>query len=298
MKVVISGSSGVIGQRLVASLEAAGETVVRLVRQESRNNTTGTHRWDPANQLLDAAAIDGCDAVVNLNGRNIGDGRWTPQTKEELRSSRVLPTRTLARAIARCERPPPVLINASAVGIYGDRGDEELDESSSPGDGFLAELAREWEAAAGAAASPRTRVVALRLGMVVSREGALEKMLTPFRYCVGGPIGSGRQWWPWVSIDDVIGAVRFVISSPEVSGPINVVSPRPLRCREFTAALGRVLKRPAILPMPAFAVRLVLGEMADALLLASALVRPTVLEHHGFRFRVADLENAIRLALE
>jgi len=298
VKVVISGSSGVIGQRLVASLEAAGETVVRLVRQESRNNTTGTHRWDPANQLLDAAAIDGCDAVVNLNGRNIGDGRWTPQTKEELRSSRVLPTRTLARAIARCERPPPVLINASAVGIYGDRGDEELDESSSPGDGFLAELAREWEAAAGAAASPRTRVVALRLGMVVSREGALEKMLTPFRYCVGGPIGSGRQWWPWVSIDDVIGAVRFVISSPEVSGPINVVSPRPLRCREFTAALGRVLKRPAILPMPAFAVRLVLGEMADALLLASALVRPTVLEHHGFRFRVADLENAIRLALE
>jgi uncharacterized protein (TIGR01777 family) len=298
VNVVVSGSSGMIGQRLVTALEAAGDTVIRLVRDESRNNTTECRRWDPASDELDASVIDGCDAVVNLNGRNMGDDRWTPLVKEDLRDSRILPTRTLARAIGECDSPPQVLINASAVGIYGDRGEEELDERSGAGEGFVAELGHEWEAAARAAASQRTRVVMLRMGMVIARGGALGKMLTPFRMGVGGPIGPGTQWWPWVSIEDVIGAIRFTMRKQELSGPVNVVSPRPSRCREFARALGHVLKRPALLPVPGFAARLLFGEMVDELLLSSALVRPAVLETHGFRFRQPDLENAIRLTLE
>jgi uncharacterized protein (TIGR01777 family) len=298
VNVVISGSSGLIGQRLTADLRASGADVVRLVRNPSPNRGPGSREWDPSNGRIDGSIIDGADAVINLNGRGIGDGRWTPQVKQELIASRIHPTRTLAEAILKSDTPPAVLINASAVGIYGDRGDEELDERSTAGEGFLAELSQEWESAAEAARTGDTRVVALRLGMVISRGGALAKMLTPFKMGLGGPFGSGRQWWPWVALDDVIGAVRFVLGNNNVSGPINVVSPQQVTCRDFTRTLAGVLKRPAVLPVPGFAARLAIGEMADALLLASARVRPAALEAAGFHFRLGDLEDAIRMAVK
>jgi uncharacterized protein (TIGR01777 family) len=298
MKAVISGASGLIGRRLVADLESAGSRIVRLVREFGSTEREGTAPWNPTTGELDPAVLAGADVVINLNGRNVGEGRWTSAVKDELRSSRLQPTRTLVDAIGRAHPPPKLLINASAIGYYGDRGEETLDESSAPGSGFLAELSSAWEEAAVAAQSADTRVVILRLGMVVGRGGALAKMLTPFKLGLGGPFGSGKQWWSWVAMEDVIGATRFTIARPEVTGPLNVVSPQPLRCRDFARTLGRVLRRPAVLPMPAPMARLAIGEMADALLLASAKVRPAALERLGFSFRVPSLDQAIRQALE
>jgi uncharacterized protein (TIGR01777 family) len=298
MKAVISGASGLIGRRLAADLEATGIRVLRLIRVLGSTERQGTVPWDPTTGELDPAVLVGTDVVINLNGRNVGEGRWTSAVKDELRSSRLQPTRTLVDAICRADPPPKLLINASAIGYYGDRGEETLEESAAPGSGFLAELSSAWEEAAAAARSAGTRVVMLRLGMVVGRGGALAKMLTPFKLGLGGPIGSGKQWWSWVSIEDVIGTTRFAIARPEVTGPINVVSPQPLRCRDFARTLGQVLRRPAVLPMPAPMARLALGEMADALLLASANVRPAALERLGFSFRVPSLEQAIQRAVD
>jgi uncharacterized protein (TIGR01777 family) len=296
-KIVISGASGLIGSQLRAALESAGYTVLQLVRNASAVNGEHAAHWDPARGQLDSQLLAGAEAVINLNGRNVGDGRWTTEVKQTLKSSRLLPTQTLVEAIREADPAPRLLINASAVGFYGDRDDEVLDEDSPAGEGFLAELTREWEATASAAKSAETRVVLLRLGMVVGRGGALSRMLTPFRLGLGGPIGSGSQWWPWVAAEDVTSVVRFALGNEEVAGALNVVSPELVRCRDFTRVLGRVLKRPAFLPLPAPAARLALGEMADALLLASARVHPTALENYGFRFRVAKLEEAIRRAL-
>jgi len=298
MKIIISGASGLVGRWLVPDLEAAGHQVVRLARGEVESGTTSAARWDPARGELDPAVLSGADAVVNLNGRTIGEGRWTPRVKQELRSSRIRSTETLARAIGAAASPPPLLVSASAVGYYGDRGEELLDEAAPAGTGFLAELARDWEQAALAAASGRTRVVLLRLAMVVGRGGALERMLLPFRLGVGGPIGSGRQWWPWVAMADVIGAVRFVLDQPAASGPINLAAPQQVRCANFAKALGQVLNRPSLLRLPAAAARLAMGEMADALLLASARVQPAALEGLGYSFRVPDLATAIRHAID
>ena len=279
------------------SLEAAGHEVVRLVRVSTRI-APGEAVWDPAAGTLDPALIDGADAVINLNGRSIATGRWNSAVKEELRSSRLDSTRTLADAIGNAENPPRLLINASAVGYYGDRGDEMLEESSSIGEGFLAELSRDWEGAALAARSERTRIALLRLGMVVARGGALGKMLTPFKLGVGGPIGSGRQFWPWIGIDDVCGIIEFILGHEEIEGPVNAVAPQEIRCSNFARTLGRVLSRPAVMPMPAFAARLALGEMADSLLLASQRVRPKVLEDSSYAFRSPSLNGAIRIALK
>jgi hypothetical protein len=298
MKIIISGSSGLVGRWLVPDLEAAGHQVVRLVRGEVRPGTAGVATWDPARGGIDAGVLASVDAVINLNGRTIGEGRWTARLKEELRSSRIRSTETLAGAIATAATPPPLLINASAVGYYGDRGEEALDEDSPAGTGFLAELARDWERAALAAASDRTRVVLLRLAMVVGRGGALERMLLPFRLGAGGPIGSGRQWWPWIAMEDVIGVVRFLLEQPAVAGPLNLASPQEIRCADFTKTLGRVLNRPSLLRLPAPAARLMMGEMADALLLASARVRPAALTRLGYSFRVPDLDTAIRHAID
>jgi uncharacterized protein (TIGR01777 family) len=298
MKAVISGASGLIGRRVAADLENAGSRVLRLVRQPGSTEMAGTAPWNPAAGELDPTVFADTDVVINLNGRNVGEGRWTPAVKDELRSSRLRPTRTLVDAIGRADPPPKLLINASAIGYYGDRGEETLDETSAPGDSFLANLSNEWEEAAAAAQTADTRVVMLRLGMVVGRGGALAKMLPPFKLGLGGPIGSGRQWWSWVAIEDVIGAIRFAIARPELKGPVNLVSPEPMRCRDFARTLGRVLRRPAVLPMPAAMARLALGEMADALLLASAKVRPAALESLGFSFRVPSLDRAIRRAVE
>ncbi len=296
MKIIISGASGLVGSALVPDLTSNGHNVVRLVRmprQPSRDEAI----WDPAKGDLDPTVLDGAGVVVNLNGRSIGQGRWNARVKDELRSSRIDATTTIAAAIARCEDPPSLLVNASAVGYYGDRGDEVLDEGSAPGTGFLADLSRDWEQAALAARSKNTRVVLLRFGMIVANGGALEKMLLPFKLGLGGPMGSGRQFWSWVGMSDVLGVIRFAIDNPELSGPVNVVSPQETRCSGFTQTLGSVLRRPAVLPMPAFAARLALGEMGDALLLASQRVRPRVLEEAGYPFQTPELDPAIRDAL-
>jgi len=297
MKIIISGAGGLIGSALMPSLEAAGHEVVRMVRPP-RDAGSGEAVWDPASGRLDPAVLSGADAVINLNGRNIGDSRWSARAKEELYRSRLDATNTIVEAIARAEQAPGLLINASAVGYYGDRGNEILDEGSAAGDGFLAELSRDWEAAALRAESDRTRVVLLRLGMVIAGGGALGRMLLPFKLGLGGPIGSGRQFWPWVAMDDVLAAVRFALDNDRLAGPLNLVSPEETRCSDFANTLGRVLHRPAILPMPAFFAKLTLGDMADSLLLASARVRPRALEEAGFVFRVDRLEDAVRRALD
>lgn len=293
MRFVVSGASGFVGRALVADLSAHGHEVVRLIRGGPADRTPLAQPWDPGAGVLDPRSLAGADVVVNLSGSNIGERRWSRAVKEDLRSSRFRSTELLVRTIARSEPPPRLLASASAVGFYGDRGEELLDERSSVGSGFLAELARDWEATALAAASDRTRVVLLRLGMVIGAGGALTRMLPLFRLGVGGPIGGGRQWWPWIGLDDVTAAVRFLVDRPEVSGPVNLTAPETLRCRELTAALARHLHRPAVLPAPAVAVRIALGEMADALLLASARVRPAVLLQAGFRFSAPSIADAL-----
>jgi len=296
MRIIVSGASGLVGSALLPSLQASGHEVVRLVRT-STGNAPGEAAWDPSARTLDPAIIDGADAVINLNGRSIAEGRWNSVVKEELRSSRLDSTTTLADAVGSAENPPGLLINASAVGYYGDRGDEELDEGSAIGAGFLAELSRDWERAALAAKSEHTRVALLRFGVVVARGGALGKMLPPFKLGLGGPIGSGQQFWPWIGIEDVCGVIDFVLGHEEIEGPVNAVAPQEIRCSDFARTFGKVLSRPAFMPMPAFAARLALGEMADSLLLASQRVRPKVLEDSGYSFRHPSLDGAIRSAL-
>jgi uncharacterized protein (TIGR01777 family) len=297
MKIIVSGASGLIGTSLTDDLRAAGHEVVRLVRTSAGSANTDAAPWDPERGQLDARVLAGADAVVNLNGRNVGDARWSAGFKDELRSSRLRSTETLVAAINEADPPPRLLVNASAIGYYGNRGEEELEESSPPGSGFLADLSVAWEDAALAASSEATRVVVVRLGMVIGPGGALARMLTPFKLGVGGPIGSGSQWWSWVAMEDVIGVVRYALEHDDVNGPVNVASPNATRCREFAHTLGRVLGRPSSMPLPAFVARLAVGEMADALLLASACVRPASLEQHGYQFRAPNLEDAIRQAL-
>lgn len=298
MRVVIAGGSGLIGSWLAPDLESRGMEVVRLVRRPQPAASDAEASWDPAAGRLDPGILEGADAVVNLAGHSVGAGRWTARTKALLSSSRLDSTNTLVRALQRCEAAPRLLISASAVGYYGDRGDEALDESSAAGHGFLAELAASWEREAERAGQAGVRVVLLRLGMVIARGGALARMLPAFRLGLGGPIGSGRQWWPWIAMEDVLGVIGHALDSQGLSGPANVVSPLQVRCREFVGTLGGVLRRPAFLPAPAPVLRLLLGEMADGLLLASARAKPAVLEASGYAFRVPSLAEAIRRAID
>lgn len=298
MKAIISGASGLVGRWLGPDLVSDGHTVVRLVRSERQAAAGDAVLWRPDRRELDPAALADADAVINLNGRSIAGARWTKEVRDDLWSSRVDSTRTLVEAMKRADPPPPVLLNASAVGYYGDRGEEELDETSAPGDGFLAELSQAWEEAAFEARSEHTRVVAMRLGMVIGRGGALEKMVPIFKLGGGGPLGSGRQWWSWIAMEDVLGVARFAIENERVEGPVNAVAPAPVRCREFVSILGSVLHRPSFLPAPAFALRLALGPMADALLLASTRVRPRALERLGYGFRAPGLADTLRRALD
>jgi uncharacterized protein (TIGR01777 family) len=298
MKIIISGSSGLIGRWLVADLEAAGHEITRLVRPSTAEPPPDSATWNPARGELDPSVIEGADAIINLNGSNIGAKRWNAEVKKELVSSRVDSTRTIVDAIANTAQKPPLLINASAVGLYGDRGDEILDESSPPGEGFLADLAKTWEQTAVAAASDSTRVVLLRLAMVVGKGGAIDRMLLPFNLGMGGPMGSGDQWWPWIAMEDVIGTVRFALENSEVDGPLNLASPQEVTSKGFAKALGSVLNRPSFMPLPAFAAKLAMGEMADALLLASTRAHPTALRNYGYEFRLPDLEAAIRHAID
>lgn len=296
MNVLVSGSHGLVGSALVSELVADGIVVRRLVRGERAGE--GEVAWDPDGGHVDEGGLGGIDAVVHLAGENIAARRWSSAQKSRIRDSRVRGTRRLAEAVSRLAAPPGVMICASAIGYYGDRGAELLDESSEGGSGFLAEVCRDWERAAEPAVRRGVRVVWLRFGVILSaRGGALKSMLRPFRLGLGGVVGSGRQFLSWVSLDDAVGAIRHALARSSVVGVVNVVAPAAVTNREFTRVLGRVLGRPTVLPLPAFAARLVLGEMADALLLSSARVVPRRLEASGYRFRHAELEEALRSAL-
>jgi uncharacterized protein len=294
MKILVTGSTGVVGNALTNELKSAGHTVCRLVRPETRKEAIRGNEgfdvaWNPATGELGAAAV-GADAVVNLAGASIAGGRWTEARKKELRSSRVDTTRALVNALAKMAARPRVMVSASAIGIYGDRGDEILNEESAPGRDFLSGLAKEWEAEAEKGEALGIRVVRARFGVVLAREGgALPEMARPFRFGVGGRLGSGRQWMSWVSLEDVVAILRATLENGAIRGPINVVSPQPARNVEFTAGLAAALHRPALFPAPPFALRLLLGEMADALLLASQRVVPAKLEKMNYKFLDTDL---------
>ncbi len=297
MKVLVTGSTGLVGSTLIPFLATEGHTMTRLVRSRpsSPNQEAG---WDPERGDLDPAGLEGHDAVVHLAGENIAAGRWTPERKEKIRASRVNGTRLLCEALAGLDDPPKVLVSASAIGYYGERGNEAVTEESTAGSGFLPEVCKAWEEAAQPAANAGIRVVHVRIGIVMSPAGgALAKMLTPFRMGLGGKIGSGKQYMSWISIDDLIGVIHHAITSGALIGPVNAVAPTPVRNSEFTRILGRVLGRPALIPLPAFAAKMMLGEMADELLLASTRVEPGRLKSTGYTFHHSRLEEALRHVL-
>ena len=287
--ILVSGASGPIGAALLPALIERGYQVVRLVRRASAGE--GQIAWDPA-QPLRPQSVSGFEAAVHLAGESVV-GRWTEAKKRRILESRVQGTRHLAEALAEAPLRPRVLVSASATGYYGDRGDEVLTEASPPGKGFLAEVCRAWERAVEPAERAGIRAVQLRIGIVLSRDGgALQKMLAPFRLGAGGTMGNGRQWWSWIDVRDLVGAIDYALTST-LAGPVNLVSPQPVTNREFTRTLGAVLSRPAIFPMPAFAARLVFGQMADELLLASQRVEPAKLIAGGYSFQHTELEAAL-----
>jgi uncharacterized protein len=297
MRVLITGASGLVGTALGARLRADGNRVGAFVRSE---NPAGGEdvSWNPETGDMDLNAAEGADAIVNLAGASIGGGRWTAARKELLRTSRVNLTKNLIGSLKLLKAKPQVLVSASAIGYYGDRGDESLSESSAPGPDFLAQLARDWEAAAMQAESAGIRTVIVRFGIILSKDGgALPRMMTPIKMCVGGKLGSGRQWMSWVTLDDTVSAIRHAIIAANLRGPVNVVAPNPARNADFTRTLARQMHRPAVFPAPAFALRMMLGEMADALLLSSQRVSPKKLGEANFSFRYPELDEALKHVL-
>jgi uncharacterized protein (TIGR01777 family) len=292
MKVLIAGASGLVGSALIPALEADGAEVTRLVRTSAR---AGEIEWHPNNDQIDATKLEGFDIIINLAGENIAGGRWTDDQKRKIHDSRVNGTHLLSEAIAGLKQPPKLFLCASATGIYGDRDDETLDEQSDSGGGFLAGVCREWEQATEPASAAGVRTVNLRFGPILAREGGmLAKLLTPFKMGMGGKVGSGKQYISWVAIDDAVNAIKLALKDESIRGPLNIVSPRPVTNEEFTKTLGHVLSRPTALAMPAFAVRLAFGEMADEMLLTSQRVIPKRLNDAGFEFEYPELEGAFR----
>ena len=310
MKILMTGSTGLIGTALVTALAGDGQTVCRLIRAESAMAGQAPFAeilgkvegfdvaWNPATEELGGAGV-GADAVVNLAGASVAGGRWTKGRKELLRTSRIETTRALVGALAKMNVRPRVLVSASAIGIYGDRGDEVLTEERKPGTDFLTGLAREWEAEALKAEALGIRVVLARFGIILAQHGgALAKMLPPFKLGVGGKLGSGQQWMSWITLEDVVGIIRLAIENGTIRGAMNVVAPQAVQNTEFTKVLAKTLHRPALFPAPTFALRLALGEMADALLLSSQRVKPQALEKLGYRFLHPELSAALNSVLQ
>jgi uncharacterized protein len=297
-RVAITGATGLIGGALAASLERDGHRVHRITRSASKAGPDDLV-WDPTAGSIDAQKLEGVDAVVHLAGEPIGASRWTDETKRRIRASRVQGTDLIARTIAGLETKPTVLVSGSAVGYYGDRGDESLSETSPPGDDFVAEVTRAWEAAAAPAAEAGIRVAYARTGVVMAKEGPLiEKVELPFRLGVGGRVGSGKQYVAWIALEDEVRALRFLLERDDVEGPYNLTAPDPVTNATFTRELGRVLRRPTVLPIPVAAIRLLYGEMGVSLATASQRVHPTRLLEAGFEFVHPELRSALRVALE
>jgi len=298
VKIVIAGGTGFLGRPLTERLIAEGHDVVVLTRGGSSALPARAVSWSPAENVHTsgpwASEVDGAHAVINLAGESIAGRRWSAAHKQQVLDSRVRATRSLAAAIARAPRPPSVFVSGSAVGYYGPLGDELAVETTPAGSDFLAQVCQQWEAEADRAASPRTRVVYIRTGLVLERDGgALRQMLPPFKFGVGGPVGSGRQYWPWIHRTDWIDLVRWTIDTAAVSGPVNATAPEPVRNVEFARSLGWALRRPSFIPAPAFALRLLLGEMADALLLSGQRAVPAKAQALGFSFKYAKLDDAL-----
>jgi len=296
-RILISGSTGLLGTALRETLTIAGHQPVPLVRSQRKTEDSSRPAWDPVAGEIEVSSLEGLDAVVHLAGESIV-GRWSTEKKRRIRSSRVGGTRLLSDALAGLKQPPPVFVCASAIGIYGDRGDDVLDERAAVGRGFLAHVGREWEEATLSAEEAGIRVVRLRIGIVLSLGGgALAKMLVPFRFGLGGKLGSGRQYMSWITLDDVVGAMIHSIATPELAGAVNAAAPVPVRNASFTRALGRVLHRPVVATLPAPAIKLLFGQMGNELLLYSTRVVPRKLEESGFRFADSQLEPALERLL-
>lgn len=294
LRILVTGSHGLVGTALVPSLTASGHQVSRLIRSATSPESSDVF-WDPGQGTIEAGRLEGVEAVIHLAGESIAAGRWTTQRKERIRISRLQGTRLLCETLAAMAHPPKMLVSASAIGYYGDRGEELLREDSPPGTGFLAEVCRAWEAATEPAIRRGIRVILCRMGVILSPAGgALGKMLLPFRLGLGGRLGSGQQVMSWIALDDVVGAIHHAMVTERLHGPVNLVAPQPVTNQAFTTMLGRVLHRPTMAPVPAFALRLLLGELADCALLASARVQPTQLVEAGYAFRYPELEAALR----
>ncbi len=296
MKVAVTGSSGLIGSHLVSFLSKKDVTVSRILRENPEDNEIS---WKPEGGDWDSAFAGGINGIVHLAGENIASGRWTRAKKDKIRNSRIEGTKRLCEHILKLPTPPSVFVCASAIGFYGDRGMEFLNEGSSRGSGFLSDVCVEWEEAANIVSKAGIRVVNVRFGVVLSKDGgALVKMLTPFNKGMGGKIGSGTQYMSWVDIDDVTGAIYHALITDSLKGPVNVTAPNPVTNKEFTNTLGKVINRPTVMPMPAFAARLAFGEMANDLLLASTKVAPKRLSDSGYDFQYPELENALKHVLD
>jgi uncharacterized protein len=299
MRILISGSTGFLGTALIDSLQGQGHSIARLVRpatikRSAAESSSQSVVWDPVSGQFDAAGAEDADALIHLAGASIADGRWNAPRKQLLRTSRIDATRHLFGALAKLQRPPRVIVAASAIGYYGSRGDETLTETSAPGNDFLAGVCREWEAETARGAEFGARVVSLRFGIILAAHGgALPRMVLPFKLGAGGRLGNGRQWMSWLTLREVTSIVQFALATSALTGPVNAVTPNPVRNREFTSVLAKALHRPALFPAPAFALRLALGEMADALLLASQRVMPSKLADSGYAFLQPDLAGAL-----
>ena len=297
MKVLISGAKGLVGDALGKSLAKDGHEILSLVRRPSNNKSE--IEWDPNKGTLDAQLLEGMDVVIHLAGESIASGRWTDEKKQKIFDSRVKGTTLLSEALAQLSAPPATFISASAIGFYGNRGDELLTEQSAPGHDFLADVCIAWEKATSAAEAKGIRTIHTRFGIILDpKGGALSQMLTPFRMGVGGKVGDGKQWISWIALADVTRGLNCLIEKTAIKGPVNFVAPHPVTNAEFTKVLGRAVSRPTIFPMPAFGARLVFGEMADALLLSSTKVQPKVLREHGFEFEFPTLQAALEKILK